>query len=155
MERFNSNAWKGLFSLVKCCCVVYISSLTRRSDIVKFTELGGLSISLILWAVLNSAFVIVGAIAVAFFEVNVFFLSEWDLCGFCFPSVLQDHFREILRLFQWNVPKQNAEFSYVQNSMLKYYSYYFYSTYYVPYNVSHKAVHPTVLLNSKNELEVN
>lgn len=82
MERFNSNAWKGLFSLVKCRCVVYIylpgfrASLTRRSDIVKFTELGGLSISLILWAVLNSAFVIVGAIAVAFFEVNVFFLSE-------------------------------------------------------------------------------
>lgn len=39
-------------------------------DIEKFTEPGGLSISLILWAVLNSAFVMVGAIIVAFFEVK-------------------------------------------------------------------------------------
>lgn len=130
------------------------ASLTRRSDIVKFTELGGLSISLILWAVLNSAFVMVGAIAVAYFEVSVFFLSEWDLWGFCFPTVLQYHFREITRLSQWNVLKQKAEFGYVQNNILKYYSYYFYSTY-VPDNVSHKAVHPTVLLISTNELEVN
>uniref|UniRef100_A0A671RRV3 Chloride channel protein n=1 Tax=Sinocyclocheilus anshuiensis TaxID=1608454 RepID=A0A671RRV3_9TELE len=40
----------------------------ERSDIEKYTELGGLSISLILWAVLNSAFVMFGAIAVAFVE---------------------------------------------------------------------------------------
>lgn len=40
------------------------------TDIEKFTEVGGLSISLILWAVLNSAFVMVGAIIVAFFEVK-------------------------------------------------------------------------------------
>lgn len=40
------------------------------SDIEKFTEPGGLSISLVLWAVLNSAFVMVGAIIVAFFEVR-------------------------------------------------------------------------------------
>lgn len=39
-------------------------------DIEKFTEPGGLSISLILWAVLNSSFVMVGAIIVAFFEVK-------------------------------------------------------------------------------------
>eukprot|EP00064_Thunnus_orientalis_P016398 superscaffoldBa00003243_g16463 len=36
--------------------------------IEKFTEVGGLSISLILWAVLNSVFVMLGAIIVAFFE---------------------------------------------------------------------------------------
>lgn len=42
----------------------------RRSDIEKFTEPGGLSISLVLWAVLNSSFVMVGAIIVAFFEVS-------------------------------------------------------------------------------------
>lgn len=41
------------------------------TDIEKFTEVGGLSISLILWAVLNSAFVMVGAIIVAFFEVKI------------------------------------------------------------------------------------
>ncbi|KAK7167603.1 hypothetical protein R3I94_001864 [Phoxinus phoxinus] len=39
-----------------------------KQNIEKFTEHGGLSISLILWAVLNSAFVMVGAIAVAFIE---------------------------------------------------------------------------------------
>uniref|UniRef100_A0A8B9HRA8 Chloride voltage-gated channel 7 n=1 Tax=Astyanax mexicanus TaxID=7994 RepID=A0A8B9HRA8_ASTMX len=39
-----------------------------KENIEKFTEVGGLSISLILWAVLNSAFVMVGALAVAFFE---------------------------------------------------------------------------------------
>ncbi|KTF86100.1 hypothetical protein cypCar_00015400 [Cyprinus carpio] len=48
--------------------ILPLASLTRRSDIEKFTEFGGLSISLILWAALNSAFVMVGAIAVAFFE---------------------------------------------------------------------------------------
>ncbi|KAM9843006.1 H(+)/Cl(-) exchange transporter 7 [Aulostomus maculatus] len=39
-----------------------------KQNINKFTDVGGLSISLILWAVLNSAFVMVGAIIVAFFE---------------------------------------------------------------------------------------
>ncbi|KAJ8363929.1 hypothetical protein SKAU_G00127600 [Synaphobranchus kaupii] len=39
-----------------------------RQSIEKFTEGGGLSISLILWAVLNSVFVLVGAVIVAFFE---------------------------------------------------------------------------------------
>ena len=40
-------------------------------DIEKFTEAGGLSISLILWAVLNAAIVMLGAIIVAFFEVRL------------------------------------------------------------------------------------
>ncbi|XP_068193122.1 H(+)/Cl(-) exchange transporter 7-like isoform X1 [Antennarius striatus] len=39
-----------------------------KENIEKFTDVGGLSISLILWAILNSAFVMVGAIIVAFFE---------------------------------------------------------------------------------------
>jgi len=58
-------------------------SLIRCSDIEKFTELGGLSISLILWAVLNSAFVMVGAIAVAFIEV-CFLPCPNDVCVECF-----------------------------------------------------------------------
>ncbi|XP_013862373.1 H(+)/Cl(-) exchange transporter 7 [Austrofundulus limnaeus] len=39
-----------------------------RDNIIQFTEAGGLSISLILWAVLNCAFVMLGAIMVACFE---------------------------------------------------------------------------------------
>lgn len=39
-------------------------------DIDKFTEKGGLSFSLLLWAVLNSAFVLVGSMIVAFIEVR-------------------------------------------------------------------------------------
>ncbi|KAJ8284042.1 hypothetical protein COCON_G00028920 [Conger conger] len=39
-----------------------------KKSIVNFTEAGGLCISLILWAVLNSVFVFVGAVIVAFFE---------------------------------------------------------------------------------------
>ena len=51
--------------------VCYLSlTLCPLPDIEKFTEVGGLSISLILWAVLNSAFVMVGAVIVAFFEVR-------------------------------------------------------------------------------------
>ncbi|KAG7279433.1 hypothetical protein CRUP_038206 [Coryphaenoides rupestris] len=52
----------------------YISStvplVLKRATayIEKFTAVGGLSLSLILWAVLNSAFVMVGAILVAFVE---------------------------------------------------------------------------------------
>lgn len=38
-------------------------------DIDKFTEKGGLSFSLLLWAMLNSAFVLVGSMIVAFIEV--------------------------------------------------------------------------------------
>jgi len=79
-------------------------SLIRCSDIEKFTELGGLSISLILWAVLNSAFVMVGAIAVAFIEV-CFLPCPNDICVDCFLC-----FRvrvQFIRLFQNNVLKQN------------------------------------------------
>ncbi|XP_075942583.1 H(+)/Cl(-) exchange transporter 7 isoform X2 [Anarhichas minor] len=39
-----------------------------KENIDKFTEVGGLSISLILWVVINSVFVMVGAILVACFE---------------------------------------------------------------------------------------
>ncbi|XP_034046161.1 H(+)/Cl(-) exchange transporter 7 isoform X2 [Thalassophryne amazonica] len=39
-----------------------------KNNIESFTEVGGLSVSLILWAVLNIAFVMVGSIMVAFFE---------------------------------------------------------------------------------------
>uniref|UniRef100_A0A3Q2QBE6 Chloride channel protein n=1 Tax=Fundulus heteroclitus TaxID=8078 RepID=A0A3Q2QBE6_FUNHE len=42
--------------------------LSLKYEIVKFTEAGGLSISLILWVVLNCVFVMLGAIMVAFFE---------------------------------------------------------------------------------------
>lgn len=57
-----------------CCAIRTCRSfldLCLLTDIEKFTEVGGLSISLILWAVLNSAFVMVGAIIVAFFEVRL------------------------------------------------------------------------------------
>lgn len=40
------------------------------TDIDKFTEKGGLSFSLLLWAALNSAFVLVGSAIVAFIEVR-------------------------------------------------------------------------------------
>ncbi|KAI2666349.1 H(+)/Cl(-) exchange transporter 7 [Labeo rohita] len=56
------------FAVKESAITGFSVSLTRLSDIEKFTELGGLSISLILWAVLNSAFVMVGAITVACFE---------------------------------------------------------------------------------------
>lgn len=96
-------------------------SLIRCSDIEKFTELGGLSISLILWAVLNSAFVMVGAIAVAFIEVCFLPVPMiFVLCDFCFPSVFHSHFKEIIQLFLNNVLKQKAEFGCVCNSILAY-----------------------------------
>ncbi|XP_073689289.1 H(+)/Cl(-) exchange transporter 7 isoform X2 [Garra rufa] len=63
-----------LTGLIACMIDIAVENLAGvkyfvvKQNIEKFTELGGLSISLILWAVLNSAFVMVGAIAVAFFE---------------------------------------------------------------------------------------
>lgn len=94
-------------------------SLIRCSDIEKFTELGGLSISLILWAVLNSAFVMVGAIAVAFIEVCFLPVRMmFVLCDDFFPFVFQSSFKEIIQLFQNNVLKQKAEFGCVCNSIL-------------------------------------
>ncbi|XP_071370417.1 H(+)/Cl(-) exchange transporter 7, partial [Centroberyx affinis] len=63
-----------LTGLIACFIDIVVEQLAGvkyqvvKQNIEKFTEVGGLSISLILWAVLNSAFVMVGAIIVAFFE---------------------------------------------------------------------------------------
>uniref|UniRef100_A0A8C7JN80 Chloride channel protein n=1 Tax=Oncorhynchus kisutch TaxID=8019 RepID=A0A8C7JN80_ONCKI len=63
-----------LTGLIACCIDIAVENLAGvkyyvvKQNIEKFTEVGGLSISLILWAVLNSAFVMLGAVIVAFFE---------------------------------------------------------------------------------------
>ncbi|XP_059413986.1 H(+)/Cl(-) exchange transporter 7-like isoform X2 [Carassius carassius] len=63
-----------LTGLIACMIDIAVEKLAGykylavKENIEKYTELGGLSISLILWAVLNSAFVMVGALAVAFLE---------------------------------------------------------------------------------------
>ncbi|CAL8342992.1 unnamed protein product [Merluccius merluccius] len=63
-----------LTGLIACFIDILVDQLAGlkyrivKENIEKFTTVGGLSISLILWAVLNSAFVMVGAIIVAFFE---------------------------------------------------------------------------------------
>ncbi|XP_029914227.1 H(+)/Cl(-) exchange transporter 7 isoform X1 [Myripristis murdjan] len=63
-----------LTGLIACFIDIVVETLAGvkylvvKENIEKFTEVGGLSISLILWAVLNSAFVMVGAVIVAFFE---------------------------------------------------------------------------------------
>uniref|UniRef100_A0A1A8MUS5 Chloride channel protein n=2 Tax=Nothobranchius TaxID=28779 RepID=A0A1A8MUS5_9TELE len=63
-----------LTGLVACCIDIVVEEMAGlkykviKENIVKSTEAGGLSISLILWAVLNCAFVMVGAIMVACFE---------------------------------------------------------------------------------------
>ncbi|KAG7459475.1 hypothetical protein MATL_G00211080 [Megalops atlanticus] len=63
-----------LTGLIACFIDIVVENLAGvkyhvvKQNIEKFTEVGGLSISLILWAVLNSAFVMVGSIIVAFFE---------------------------------------------------------------------------------------
>ncbi|KAM3863470.1 H(+)/Cl(-) exchange transporter 7 isoform 2-T2 [Diretmus argenteus] len=63
-----------LTGLIACFIDIVVEQLAGikyqvvKENIEKFTEMGGLSISLILWAVLNSAFVMVGGIIVAFFE---------------------------------------------------------------------------------------
>uniref|UniRef100_A0A673Z2W7 Chloride channel protein n=1 Tax=Salmo trutta TaxID=8032 RepID=A0A673Z2W7_SALTR len=63
-----------LTGLIACCIDIAVENLAGvkyfvvKQNIEKFTEVGGLSISLILWAVLNAAFVMVGAVIVAFFE---------------------------------------------------------------------------------------
>ncbi|XP_076839677.1 H(+)/Cl(-) exchange transporter 7 isoform X2 [Brachyhypopomus gauderio] len=65
----------GVFTgLIACFIDIMVETLAGikyyvvKENIEKFTEVGGLYISLILWAVLNSAFVMVGAIIVACFE---------------------------------------------------------------------------------------
>lgn len=50
--------------------MVPLPVLDKPADIDKFTEKGGLSFSLLLWATLNSAFVLVGSVIVAFIEVK-------------------------------------------------------------------------------------
>uniref|UniRef100_A0A672GZN9 Chloride channel protein n=1 Tax=Salarias fasciatus TaxID=181472 RepID=A0A672GZN9_SALFA len=63
-----------LTGLIACFIDIAVEQLAGikyqvvKENIEKFTEVGGLSISLILWAVLNSAIVMLGAIIVAFFE---------------------------------------------------------------------------------------
>ncbi|XP_061567653.1 H(+)/Cl(-) exchange transporter 7 isoform X1 [Cololabis saira] len=63
-----------LTGLIACFIDIVVEQLAGikyhviKENIVKFTETGGLSISLILWAVLNSSFVMVGSIIVAFIE---------------------------------------------------------------------------------------
>ncbi|XP_022069279.1 H(+)/Cl(-) exchange transporter 7 isoform X1 [Acanthochromis polyacanthus] len=63
-----------LTGLIACFIDIVVEQLAGikyqliKENIEKFTETGGLSISLILWAVLNFTFVMVGAIIVAFFE---------------------------------------------------------------------------------------
>ncbi|XP_061605442.1 H(+)/Cl(-) exchange transporter 7 isoform X1 [Phyllopteryx taeniolatus] len=63
-----------LTGLIACFIDIVVEQLAGikyqvvKENIERFTEVGGLSLSLILWAVLNSVFVMVGAIIVAFFE---------------------------------------------------------------------------------------
>uniref|UniRef100_A0A3Q0SJ35 Chloride channel protein n=1 Tax=Amphilophus citrinellus TaxID=61819 RepID=A0A3Q0SJ35_AMPCI len=63
-----------LTGLIACFIDIVVEKLAGlkyqviKESILKFTEVGGLSVSLILWAVLNSTFVMVGAIIVAFIE---------------------------------------------------------------------------------------
>ncbi|XP_064170805.1 H(+)/Cl(-) exchange transporter 7 isoform X1 [Anguilla rostrata] len=63
-----------LTGLIACVIDIVVENLAGfkyhvvKQNIEKFTEVGGLSITLILWAVLNSAFVLVGSVLVAFFE---------------------------------------------------------------------------------------
>uniref|UniRef100_A0A8C2XDE3 Chloride channel 7 n=1 Tax=Cyclopterus lumpus TaxID=8103 RepID=A0A8C2XDE3_CYCLU len=63
-----------LTGLIACFIDIVVEELAGikyrvvKENIEKFTEVGGLSISLILWVVLNSIFVMVGAIIVACFE---------------------------------------------------------------------------------------
>ncbi|XP_047199779.1 H(+)/Cl(-) exchange transporter 7 isoform X2 [Hippoglossus stenolepis] len=63
-----------LTGLIACFIDIAVEQLAGfkyqvvKTNIEKFTEVGGLSISLLLWAVLNSAIVMLGAIIVAFIE---------------------------------------------------------------------------------------
>ncbi|CAN9505211.1 unnamed protein product [Ophioblennius macclurei] len=63
-----------LTGLIACFIDIAVEQLAGfkyqvvKENIEKFTEAGGLSISLILWAVLNAAIVMLGSIIVAFFE---------------------------------------------------------------------------------------
>ncbi|MBN3313613.1 CLCN7 protein, partial [Atractosteus spatula] len=63
-----------LTGLIACFIDIVVENLAGvkyrvvKHSIEKFTEAGGLSISLLLWAALNSAFIMVGSCIVAYFE---------------------------------------------------------------------------------------
>uniref|UniRef100_A0A7N8WNM3 Chloride channel protein n=1 Tax=Mastacembelus armatus TaxID=205130 RepID=A0A7N8WNM3_9TELE len=63
-----------LTGLIACCIDIIVEKLAGfkyqvvKENIEKFTEVGGLSVSLLLWAVLNSAIVMLGALMVSFIE---------------------------------------------------------------------------------------
>uniref|UniRef100_A0A8D0H046 Chloride voltage-gated channel 7 n=1 Tax=Sphenodon punctatus TaxID=8508 RepID=A0A8D0H046_SPHPU len=63
-----------LTGLVACFIDIVVENLARlkyqvvKDNIDKFTETGGLSFSLLLWATMNASFVMVGSIIVAFIE---------------------------------------------------------------------------------------
>uniref|UniRef100_A0A2K6C2T7 Chloride channel protein n=1 Tax=Macaca nemestrina TaxID=9545 RepID=A0A2K6C2T7_MACNE len=65
-----------LTGLVACFIDIVVENLAGlkyrviKGNIDKFTEKGGLSFSLLLWATLNAAFVLVGSVIVAFIEVG-------------------------------------------------------------------------------------
>ncbi|XP_028670200.2 H(+)/Cl(-) exchange transporter 7 [Erpetoichthys calabaricus] len=74
-KRWLVCAFIGIFTgLVACFIDIVVEKLSDlkyhavKQSIVKFTEAGGLCISLILWATLNAAFVLVGSLMVAFIE---------------------------------------------------------------------------------------
>uniref|UniRef100_A0A665WNU9 Chloride channel protein n=1 Tax=Echeneis naucrates TaxID=173247 RepID=A0A665WNU9_ECHNA len=75
ISRWVVCGWIGfLTGLIACFIDIAVEELAGfkyqvvKENIEKFTEVGGLSISLLLWAVLNAAIVMVGAIIVAYFE---------------------------------------------------------------------------------------
>uniref|UniRef100_A0A8C4TCD5 Chloride channel protein n=1 Tax=Erpetoichthys calabaricus TaxID=27687 RepID=A0A8C4TCD5_ERPCA len=74
-KRWLVCAFIGIFTgLVACFIDIVVEKLSDlkyhavKQSIVKFTEAGGLCISLILWATLNAAFVLAGSLMVAFIE---------------------------------------------------------------------------------------
>uniref|UniRef100_A0A3B3THH3 Chloride channel protein n=1 Tax=Paramormyrops kingsleyae TaxID=1676925 RepID=A0A3B3THH3_9TELE len=75
MSRWLVCALIGILTgLIACFIDIVVENLAGlkyqviQQNIERFTETGGLSISLILWVLLNSAFVMVGSVIVAFFE---------------------------------------------------------------------------------------
>ncbi|KAM7148023.1 H(+)/Cl(-) exchange transporter 7 isoform 1-T3 [Molossus nigricans] len=91
-----------LTGLVACFIDIMVENLAGlkykvvKDNIDKFTEKGGLSFSLLLWATLNSAFVLVGSMIVAFIEVrpqgalNASCCWEWDPPDQVLPQWCED-----------------------------------------------------------------
>ncbi|XP_009323075.1 PREDICTED: LOW QUALITY PROTEIN: H(+)/Cl(-) exchange transporter 7 [Pygoscelis adeliae] len=75
-----------LTGLVACFIDIVVENLAGlkyrvvKGNIDKFTEKGGLSFSLLLWATLNASVVMVGSVIVAFIEVRV-----WNWSGLGYP----------------------------------------------------------------------